>query len=216
MENTPHGKDEGGQGEDALMEHLEKKYGRLPDGCWKHMSLFGGGPRTLDRVCWYRQEGEKPYWLFVSFGFSELDEKVSDNPELSGTGFELSFRELRGSEEQPHEWPNRMMNNYAAYVFTEWNAFKPYDYMEMPLDMPEETLFPGSLFVPDAELGTVETPNGSVTYLQVVPLLPAELEELKRKNNPDDQDAYMEAAKKIEAAIAAKQTGLFITDLTRT
>src|SRR5262245_58672455 len=44
------------------------------------------------------------HWHFVTYGFSELYAKESDDPEVSGWGFELTFRLARGREELPPNW----------------------------------------------------------------------------------------------------------------
>ena len=45
----------------------------------------------------YRAE-DPPHWHFVTYGFSELYSKESDDPAVSGWGFELTFRLVRGEE----------------------------------------------------------------------------------------------------------------------
>ena len=54
-----------------------------------------GGQDPLDGLSAYKAESPFPHWHIVTFGFSELYEKESENPDYSGYGFELTFR-LRG------------------------------------------------------------------------------------------------------------------------
>ena len=55
-----------------------------------------GGHDPLDGISVYRVEEPVPHWHYVTFGFSELYAKESDLAEVSGFGFELTFRLERG------------------------------------------------------------------------------------------------------------------------
>ena len=43
-------------------------------------------------------------WHFVTYGLTELFDKSSPRPFISGFGFELSFRLSKGDEEEPPVW----------------------------------------------------------------------------------------------------------------
>src|SRR5262245_54120300 len=71
----------------------------------------------------YRAEGP-PHWHFVTYGFSELYEKESDDPEVSGWGFELTFRLSRGEDEdQPPGFAIDFLFNLGRYVRRSRNPF---------------------------------------------------------------------------------------------
>src|SRR5829696_4856253 len=49
------------------------------------------------------------------YGFSELYAKESDDPAVSGWGFELTFRLARGREKQPPDWAIGLLMNLGKY-----------------------------------------------------------------------------------------------------
>ena len=205
-------------GESALDAHLMETYGRPADGGWK--SILNLEKRGLDHIAWYRQEGENPHWLFVTYGFSELDEKVTDDPMVSGCGYELTFRLARMDETEPHEWVHRMLGDYADYVFTTWKAFTPYDYMEYTMDTPEPSTFTGALFVPDAELKEIDTPNGKVQFFQILPILKDELSivqdaNTKVKDGISTLQEYTKKVVEIEKKLSRGGTHAPVTDIHR-
>ena len=60
----------------------------------------------------------------VTYGFSELYDKESDNLEESGYGFELTFRlAKREDEEEPPAWALNLLQNMGRYVFNSGNVF---------------------------------------------------------------------------------------------
>ena len=66
-------------------------------------TLGGGDP--LDGVEIWKSERGVPHWHYITYGFTELYEKESGDPDESGYGFELTFRLKRGMEEAPPVWP---------------------------------------------------------------------------------------------------------------
>jgi len=46
---------------------------------------------------------EPPHWHYITFGFTELYGKTSPNREISGYGFELTFRLKRTPEDLANE-----------------------------------------------------------------------------------------------------------------
>lgn len=51
-----------------------------------------GGDDPLHGISAYRRDDPVPHWHLVTYGMSELYEKVSDDPDYSGWGFELTLR----------------------------------------------------------------------------------------------------------------------------
>ena len=81
-----------------------------------------GGEDPLDGISVYRA---RRHWHFVSYGLSELYDKESDEPDVSGFGkFELTFACARGDEAEPPAWAVDFLQNLARYVFETGNVFE--------------------------------------------------------------------------------------------
>ncbi len=158
-------------GFDAIADRLEALY---PGQEEKHYGTIVpyalGGNDPLDGVSVYKSEKGMPHWHYVTFGFSELYEKESDDDDVSGYGFELTFRLKRGDEEEPPMWPISLMQNLARYVFSSGNVFGSGHHMSCngPIALEEDTLLTALGFRIDPELGEMDTPNGRVEFLQTV------------------------------------------------
>jgi hypothetical protein len=115
--------------------------------------------------------GRGGHWHYITLGFSELAEKVSDRPALSGWGFELTFRLDAQATTEPPTWPLRMLLQLARYVFEARQPFRANHHMDLggPVDQDAPTIT-ALAFALDAELGEIRTPNGMVSFLQVVDL----------------------------------------------
>lgn len=60
---------------------------------------------------------DPPHWHCVTFGFSDLGEKASPDPELSGWGFELTCRVKRDPNvPEPPDWAYSVLANLARYI----------------------------------------------------------------------------------------------------
>jgi hypothetical protein len=142
-----------------------------------------GGNDPLQGISVYQRKAPGPHWHFVTYGFSELHEKESKNPEYSGFGFELTFR-LSPPERQPPGWALNFLQNIARYVFKTGNVFDVGHYLNCngPIALGQETDIRAVLFAPDPELGEISTPNGKVHFLQVVGITLDELLAVKKLN----------------------------------
>ncbi|NUR69641.1 MAG: suppressor of fused domain protein [Hamadaea sp.] len=128
-----------------------------------------GGDDPLDGVSVYRRDD---HWHFVSYGMSELYDKESDDPDVSGWGFEFTFRLGRAADEDtPPVWALNFLQNLARYVFTTGNVFEPGHHINLngpiAVDQPS-TLIRAAVFAEDPELGVIDTPHGTVRFLQIV------------------------------------------------
>ncbi|MCP2324466.1 hypothetical protein HDA40_002973 [Hamadaea flava] len=128
-----------------------------------------GGDDPLDGVSVYRRED---HWHFVTYGMSELYVKESSDPDVSGWGFEFTFRLIRAAdEEQPPVWALNFLQNLARYVFSTGNVFEPGHHINangpIAVDQPS-TLIRAATFADDPELGVLDTPHGTVRFLQIV------------------------------------------------
>jgi hypothetical protein len=114
-----------------------------------------------------------PHWHFVTYGLSELYTKESDDPETSGYGLELTFR-LRcdPDEVDPPIWAVNFLQDLARYVFESGNAFDDGHWMTAngPIAAETETLLCSMAFAYDPELPAIDTPNGRLSFIQVIGL----------------------------------------------
>jgi hypothetical protein len=137
---------------------------------------------------------------------SELYEKECDTAEISGWGFEFTFRlKCEPSVNEPPQWPLGLLQNLARYVFNSGNPFAPGHYLPLngPIALGRETVIHAAMFAEDPELGEIETPNGSLLFLQLVGTTLDELSAVQGWN----ASSFLELLK--------KSNPLLVTDLAR-
>ncbi|GIQ63893.1 hypothetical protein PACILC2_24610 [Paenibacillus cisolokensis] len=173
-------------GWDAIERAMSKIYGdQEPKHYGTLIPYMLGGRDPLDGISAYKAERPYPHWHFVTFGFSELYDKESDDPERSGYGFELTFRLARGeAEEEPPAWAMNLLQNMGRYVFKSGNVFRNGDYLDAngPICLGADTKLTALAFVRDPELPALDTPNGQVEFLQMVGITGCELEAMQTWN----------------------------------
>jgi hypothetical protein len=138
-----------------------------------------GGPDPLDGISIYRVDEPLPHWHFVTYGFSELYEKESPRPEISGFGFELTLRVKRGAgETEPPPFAWNVLQNLARYVFESGPAFGHGHIMELngPIASRSDTRITAIGFAPDPDLPAIETPHGRMEFLQVLGMTDDEIQ----------------------------------------
>ncbi|PWU00550.1 MAG: branched-chain alpha-keto acid dehydrogenase subunit E2, partial [Candidatus Melainabacteria bacterium] len=164
-----------------------------------------GGPDPLDGISVYRSDKGIPHWHYVSYGFTELYAKESENQDYSGFGFELTMRLVRNPNEEPPAWPISLMQNFARYVFSSGNIFEVGHYLDCngPVALETDTELKAVIFVEDPELKSINTPHGKVLFLQIVCVTLDELQAAKRWNTLG------------VASLLNKRVPLMITDLKR-
>ena len=80
-------------GFDAISEKLHALYpGQEGRFYGTVIPYFLGGNDPLDGVEVWKSEEGIPHWHYVTYGFTELYQKECEDPEVSGFGFELTFR----------------------------------------------------------------------------------------------------------------------------
>ena len=172
--------DEPVPGWDAINAALEPLYGDEEPLHWGTIVRWRmGGPDPLDGVSAHRAEGPPPHWHYVSYGLSELYDKESDDAAISGWGMELTFRLVRAaSDDQAPVWPVSLMQNLARYIFESGNVLAVGDHIDLngPIALDEPTEIRAVAFTEDEQLGTIDTPHGSVTFVQIVGLTMDEYE----------------------------------------
>lgn len=155
-----------------------------------------GGNDPLDGVEIWKSDKGCPHWLYVTYGFTNLytddeadtDEGDSDDTDnqdniddsdgidneddnpVSGFGFELTFRLKRGDEDTPPGWPINMLQNLARYVFSTGNTFDSGHYLNAngPIALETDTQLTCIGFLTDPELGSIDTVNGSMVFLEAI------------------------------------------------
>lgn len=173
-------------GWDAIDQAVEKIYGEQQPAHYGTMIPYAlGGNDPLDGISVYKSEQPIAHWHFVTYGFSELYEKESDNVEVSGYGFELTFRLARDiAEEEPPAWALNLLQNMGRYVFSSGNVFRAGDYLDAngPICLDADTQLTALAFIEDLELATMDTANGQVQFLQMIGITADELEAVQTWN----------------------------------
>ncbi|HZG17020.1 MAG TPA: suppressor of fused domain protein [Candidatus Bathyarchaeia archaeon] len=173
-------------GWDAIEQAMSKLYGdQEPKHYGTIIPYMLGGNDPLDGLSAYKAEQPSPHWHIVTFGFSELYDKESDDAEHSGYGFELTFRIAREeTEEEPPAWALNLLQNMGRYVFRSGNIFRSGDYLDAngPICLGSDTRLTALAFVDDPELPAADTPNGRVQFLQMVGITGCELEAMQTWN----------------------------------
>ncbi|MCB9749835.1 MAG: suppressor of fused domain protein [Myxococcales bacterium] len=129
-------------------------------------------------------EGAQPeHWHYLTYGLSELFEKTSNDPAISGFGFELTMRTPRGAgEERPPAWPLRFLQALGRHILSTREGFDTGHRIDLggPIVYGGESALTGVAIVPDPTLGKIETPFGSLLFLQLVGVTAAELAAMKK------------------------------------
>lgn len=99
----------------------------------------------------------------------ECSEDTDNNP-VSGFGFELTFRLKRDGEDTPPGWTINMLQNLARYVFSTGNAFGSGHHLNAngPIALETDTRLTCIGFLTDPELGSTDTVNGSMIFLEAI------------------------------------------------
>ncbi|EIT86238.1 BtrU protein [Fictibacillus macauensis ZFHKF-1] len=170
-------------GWDAIDAQLQKVYGdQKPKHYGSLISYRLGGDHPLDGVSVYENDEPIPHWHYVSYGLTELYEKESENKELSGYGFELTFRlKKETGETEPPMWVISLLQNLARYVMSTGNVFRNGDYMNAngPICEGADTELKALSFTEDEQLQTISTAHGEVMFLQVIGITEDELEAMQ-------------------------------------
>jgi suppressor of fused-like protein len=126
-----------------------------------------------------RVEEPTPHWLLVSRGFTELDEKVEEDPDVSGWGFELTCRVPARTDEADFGWVLDWMQGIADYLVKSGTFLAPFHNMPVMEPRNPDDLC-ALLFVEDVTLRSTRSANGEIQFLQMVGLTRGEHDALKR------------------------------------
>jgi hypothetical protein len=201
--------DEAGEapGWDAIDAALYPIYGdREPYHVGNVVPYALGGPDPIHGISAYKNTEPRPHWHLVTYGFSELWAKESGDPDVSGFGFELTFRLVCPAKQKtPPHWARNFLQNLGRYVFETGNAFGVGHTMPLngPIEHGSSTLLHAASFIHDPQLPPMTTPNGRVEFLQVVGLTMDELQAISSWN----ATAFLE--------LRRRDDPLLLTDLSR-
>lgn len=134
------------------------------------------------------------HWHFVTYGLSELFEKTSERRDVSGFGFELTLRLPRpAADDRPPAWPLRLLQGLGGFVLSGHAPLDTGHVIDLggPLDGAGSALT-GVVLVPDPQLGKLDTPHGSLLFLQLFGLAPDEVEALQTWDLPRKVGLVME------------------------
>lgn len=162
-------------GESAIEQALLAVY---PDAKPVWFTVPEPGERELAGCIAVRLETPTPHWVVVSRGFSELGEKVGDDPEISGWGFELVCRLPARSEEPDFGWVVSWMENVAQHLNEQVTVIDPTHHLPM-WDAKGEDELAAVVFAEENVLEATRSVNGSVRFMQMVGLTTGEYEALQ-------------------------------------
>lgn len=128
------------------------------------------------------------HWHYVGYGLSELyHPREGAAPARSGRGFELTLRVAKLlSESEPPSWGFVMVNEVAKDVNSRDVALEPGHWIDLGRPVtgyPEVEGAPDTsltIFVltVDPQLGQIDTPNGTVLFLQLFGVTAEEKEQM--------------------------------------
>ena len=193
-------------------KQLEEVYGvQKPRHYAPTISHILGGPDPLDGISIYDNEKQVFHRHLISYGMSELYyNEDSAGKEFSNWGFEFTFRIVPFEDDKGDPlWATQVMNNLARYVLKSGKWFEEFHFVPAngPIRLNAETEIFGFAFCVDPELGQIATPNGDVTFLQMVGLTKKELERLKQTPKTTEVEKVIDEMR--------KENPLLITDLKR-
>lgn len=198
-------------GWDAIDEVVEKLYpGQQPKHYAPGLYYALGGDNPLDGVSIYESKQQVDHYHFVTYGFSELYyEEEAVGRDFSKFGFELTFRLKKISETDNESWACNLLQNLAKYVFSSKKWFEEFHFIPAngPIRLEYDTQITALAFVKDPELGTITTPHGQVTFLQMVGITTKEYEGLLQHPTMDECEKLIQQLR--------LDNELLITDLDR-
>ncbi len=140
-----------------------------------------GGNDPIHGISVFLRDEPVPHFHFVTYGFTDLFQKETDDPDVSGFGFELTFRLARATgEEQAPTWAVELLQNLGRYVFGTGNRFAAGQRIPRALVAPlrdgRDTAITAAMVTEDPELGEIASQFGKARFLQIVGLTADEYE----------------------------------------
>lgn len=149
-----------------------------------------GGNDPLDGISVY-DGGD--YWHFVSFGQTEIYDKESENPDISGYGYELTFK-LKKDRYEDEDGEIKcicgILQTIARLTFTKGEIFRPFEYIytgqTTGIDAHQRSNLTGFICVSDPTVNTIQTPNGQVEFLELIGMTDSELKTLSNHQSVEN------------------------------
>ncbi len=165
--------DDGSPGWDAIDAALQPVYrGEDPHAYFgTAVPYMLGGNDPIHGISVYLRSEPVPHFHFVTYGFTDLFRKETEDPETSGFGFELTLRLARAADDDtPPAWAMNLLQNLARYVFGTGNRFGVGHKMGLngPIALGDDTKLTAILFADDPELGEIRSAFGKARFLQLV------------------------------------------------
>ena len=146
--------------------------------------IFGGND-PLDGISVY-DGGE--YWHFITYGLSELYEKESEDKEWSGYGMEFTLKLKKDhyeNEEDEIRCICGILQSIARITFTQGELFNAYEYLytgqTTGIDSKGASNITGFITIPDDKFVEINTPNGKVSFVELIGVTNNELLAIKNK-----------------------------------
>lgn len=176
-------------GWDAITAAFEKLY---PDQ--KNPKHYGvlvpwelGGDDPLTGISIYETN---EYYHFVTYGLSEIFEKETDDPEVSGYGMEFTYK-LKKSCISPEDEDGELrcvcgiLQKIARITFSSGELFCADEYIytgqTTGIDLHQKCGLTGFILVADKDADSIDTPNGRVDFVEFIGCTDDELLALKNK-----------------------------------
>lgn len=144
-----------------------------------------GSENPLPAICVWEAPNPE-HWHYVTYGLTELFEKSSPDPDVSGFGFEVTVRIPRADGERtPPTWPIRMLQGIGHYALSGHGGLDTGHMIDLggPLAPAaagdEPSTLTAVVAVPDALFGKVDTQFGSILFLQLFGITAKELESMQ-------------------------------------
>jgi hypothetical protein len=138
-----------------------------PAHSWYHPKATRSfsGPGPVDAVGVFLVAG---HWHLVTCGLTELHLKESPDHEVSGWGFELTFRIGPADPEAPPLWAVDFLAAMAAYVWAGQHPFAEGHLVDLrgPVKMDSGSAITAAVIVEDPALGRLDGPFGQVQFLR--------------------------------------------------
>lgn len=177
------------KGWDAITAAFEKVYPDQKDP--KHYGVLIpwelGGDDPLTGISIY-ETGE--YYHFVTYGLSEIFEKETDDPEISGYGMEFTLKLKKdcispSDEEGELRCICGILQKIARLTFEHGECFYANEYLytgqTTGIDLHQQSSITGFITVADTDIPSIDTPNGRVEFVEFIGCTDKELLALREK-----------------------------------
>lgn len=165
-------------GWNAINAYFEAKYPGVAAMCFTSLIPPNVDPHPCKQVdAWPAGD----HWHLVSFGLTELFEKVSDVPDQDGWGYEFTFRVPRSPDEAgPPSWAAQTLRDLVRYADGSRQPIPEGDWIAFPDGFIVGTNLVAGVFTRDPSFpNNLRTLYGRFAFRQVVGITDQELAFLK-------------------------------------